>query len=269
MEVTPQLIHSTLKLAILAGDAIMEIYNTPFSIEYKDDSSPLTLADKNAHSVIMNGLSNTGLPVLSEEGKQTDYDIRKHWSQYWLVDPLDGTKEFVNRNGDFTVNIALINNTEPVFGVVYAPVSSVIYWGSESGSYKLEVNKQFRTDLKIIDIQHFAEKLPIHTRREKFIVLGSKSHMNSETENYIQALKISFPDLEFYSRGSSLKFCVLAEGNADVYPRFGPTMEWDTAAGHAVAKFAGFCIDQAENGQPLRYNKPALLNPNFIAMQKK
>lgn len=269
MEISKDLILSTLQLALNAGKAIMEVYTSHFGIEYKSDNSPLTLADKRSHSIIFEGLSTTGLPVLSEEGVLTDYTIRKNWSLYWLVDPLDGTKEFISRNGDFTVNIALIDNQKPVFGVVYAPDSGVIYWGSESGSYRMELEKYTISSLNDTNIQQFAESLPLAVCHENYIVLGSKSHMNLETEAYINKLRLSFPNLTFYSRGSSLKFCVLAEGNADSYPRFGPTMEWDTAAGHAVALYAGCSIDEVDTNLPLLYNKPSLLNPYFIAQQKK
>jgi 3'(2'), 5'-bisphosphate nucleotidase len=270
MQITEKLIRTALKSAFQAGKAIMDIYRQPFDVEFKSDNSPLTIADKTAHTIITEGLSDTGLPVLSEEGIQLSYDIRKNWEDFWLVDPLDGTKEFIKRNGDFTVNIALISNHQPVFGVVYVPVSDFMYWGSKSGSYRLN-GKQ----LEPIDFENFhsietlAERLPCISRTEGYLVLGSRSHMNNETESFINDLKITHPDLAFLSRGSSLKFCTLAEGGADIYPRFGPTMEWDTGAGHAVARFAGCSVDQVENGLAVEYNKPSLLNPYFIARCKK
>jgi 3'(2'), 5'-bisphosphate nucleotidase len=270
MEISGKLIGKILHTAFVAGKAIMDIYRQPFEVEFKSDNSPLTIADKTAHKIIAEGLSQTGLPILSEEGAQTSYDIRKNWKEFWLVDPLDGTKEFIKKNGDFTVNIALIIHQQPTFGVVYAPVPGFIYWGSESGSFRLNV-----TQTENIDFENFhslvthAEKLPCIKRPEGFLVLGSRSHMNIETELFISNLKIAHPDLSFISRGSSLKFCTLAEGGADVYPRFGPTMEWDTAAGHAVARFAGCSVNQTENGLPVKYNKPSLLNPYFIARSKK
>jgi 3'(2'), 5'-bisphosphate nucleotidase len=248
----------------------MDIYRQPFEVEFKSDNSPLTIADKTAHKIIAEGLSQTGLPILSEEGMQTSYDIRKNWKEFWLVDPLDGTKEFIKKNGDFTVNIALISNQQPIFGVVYAPVPGFIYWGSESGSFRLNVTQSENIDFEnFYSLKTLAMKLPCISRPEGFLVLGSRSHMNSETELFISNLKIAHPDLSFISRGSSLKFCTLAEGGADVYPRFGPTMEWDTAAGHAVARFAGCSVNQSENGLPVEYNKFSLLNPNFIAQCKK
>lgn len=270
MQTSEKLILTALESAFQAGNAIMDIYQQPFEVEFKADNSPLTIADKTAHSIIASGLLITGLPILSEEGALLSYDIRKNWKDFWLVDPLDGTKEFIKRNGDFTVNIALISNKQPVFGVVYAPVPGFMYWGSESGSFRLSIKQ-----LKIVDFKNLnfiktnADKLPCISRPEGYLVLGSRSHMNVETESFINELKTTHPDLSFISRGSSLKFCTLAEGGADIYPRFGPTMEWDTGAGHAVARFAGCTVDQVENGLPVEYNKPVLLNPHFIARCKK
>ena len=270
MEITDSLILKVLQMAFKAGKAIMDIYNEPFEVELKSDNSPLTIADKKANAIITDGLSDTELPILSEEGAQISYDIRKNQNQYWLVDPLDGTKEFIKKNGDFTVNIALISKQQPVFGVVYAPVPGFIYWGSKMGSFRLNVNQSEDIDFEnFYSIEALAEKLPCISRPEGYLVLGSRSHMNVETESFINDLKKTHPDLSFISRGSSLKFCTLAEGGADVYPRFGPTMEWDTAAGHAVAFFAGCTVNQVESGLPVMYNKPSLLNPYFIARAKK
>lgn len=270
MEISEELIGKVLHITFSAGKAIMDIYRQPFDVEFKSDSSPITIADKTAHKIIAEGLLETGLPVLSEEGAQTSYDIRKNWKEFWLVDPLDGTKEFVKKNGDFTVNIALISNQKPIFGVVYAPVPGFIYWGCDSGSFRLNVTQSENIDFENFhSLESLAEKLPCISRPEGYLVLGSRSHLNIETESFISNLRIAHPDLSFISRGSSLKFCTLAEGGADVYPRFGPTMEWDTAAGHAVAKFAGCSVNQFENGLAVEYNKPSLLNPNFLALSKK
>jgi 3'(2'), 5'-bisphosphate nucleotidase len=270
MDISEKIIAKTLKIAFLAGKAIMDIYNQPFTFELKPDNSPLTIADQKANIIILEGLKDSGIPILSEEGTQIDFDVRKHWKQYWLIDPLDGTKEFIKKNGDFTVNIALISDSQPIIGVVYAPVPGIIYWGSESGSFRLTVNKLNKIDFdNFQSIQILAECLPCISKPESYTVLGSKSHMNTETESFISNLQKLHPHLSFVSRGSSLKFCTLAEGGADVYPRFGPTMEWDTAAGHAVAVFAGCSVYQVENGLPVTYNKPYLLNPFFIAEQKK
>jgi 3'(2'), 5'-bisphosphate nucleotidase len=270
MQITENLISTVLQTAFKAGIAIMDIYEKPFDVELKSDNSPLTIADKTAHKIITEGLSDTGIPLLSEEGVQTSYEIRKNWEQFWLIDPLDGTKEFIKKNGDFTVNIALINNQQPILGVVYAPVPGFMYWGSKSGSFRLNIQQTENNDFKnYSSFMQRAEQLPCISRQGDFLVLGSRSHMNTETETFINELKIAHPNLSFISRGSSLKFCTLAEGGADVYPRFGPTMEWDTAAGHSVAIFAGCTVKQVENGLPVIYNKPSLLNPYFVAQSKK
>jgi len=269
MDINESVILKSLQTAFLAGKAIMEVYRKPFGVEYKQDNSPLTIADKNAHLIISEGLSDTGIPLLSEEGADIHYDIRKNWTDFWLIDPLDGTKEFIKKNGDFTVNIALISQGKPVFGVVYAPVPGFMYWGSEHGSYRLDVSRLKKSELENYNtIRSLAESLPCVTRTDAYLVLGSRSHMNFETETFIAELQKAHKGLSFISRGSSLKFCTLAEGGADVYPRFGPTMEWDTAAGHAVAYFAGCTILQADTQLPLTYNKASLLNPFFIAYKK-
>lgn len=270
MDISESLVIKVLRIAYKAGTAIIDIYHGPFDVELKEDNSPLTIADKTAHAIIAEGLSDTGIPLLSEEGIHLDYEIRKNWNDFWLVDPLDGTKEFIRKNGDFTVNIALISNQQPVFGVVYAPVPGFIYWGSSSGSFRLDVKHS--ADIESIhfqDLESRADKLPYISKTDGYLVLGSRSHMNAETELFIDDLRKSHPDLSFISRGSSLKFCTLAEGGADIYPRFGPTMEWDTAAGHAVAVFAGCSVNQVENNLPVVYNKPSLKNPFFIAQRKK
>jgi 3'(2'), 5'-bisphosphate nucleotidase len=269
MEITESLILKVLQTAFYAGEAIMEVYAEPFEVEIKSDNSPLTIADKRAHKIIYDALSETGLPVLSEEGSQIAYDIRKNWNEFWLVDPLDGTKEFIKKNGDFTVNIAFIRNQKPEFGVVYAPANKYMYWGSPGGSFRLDVSKleSFSPENHEL-ISLLAEKLPSKNLGDVFTVLGSRSHMNADTESFIAMLQSTHPELSFISRGSSLKFCTLAEGGADIYPRFGPTMEWDTAAGHAVARFAGCTVTQIDTALEVTYNKPSLLNPYFIARHK-
>ena len=270
MKIADHFIAKALQAAFVAGNEILQIYHQPFDFELKPDNSPLTIADRRAHTIISETLADSGIPVLSEEGSVINYETRKEWEQFWLVDPLDGTKEFIKKNGDFTVNIALIYNQHPVFGVVYAPVPGYVYWGSESGSFRLDTHNLHVDDFSKYDyLKTLAEGLPCISGTGSYLVLGSRSHMNAETELFINNLKNLYPDLAFVSRGSSLKFCTLAEGGADIYPRFGPTMEWDTAAGHAVALFAGCTILQAENGQPLIYNKPSLLNPHFVAERKK
>jgi 3'(2'), 5'-bisphosphate nucleotidase len=270
MKITDDLIFTAIQTAHKAGIATMEVYREPFEVEFKSDHSPLTLADKKAHSIIVEGLSETGLALLSEEGKHIGFDIRKNWVDYWLVDPLDGTKEFIKKNGDFTVNIALISHQQPVLGVVFAPVPGFIYWGSENGSFRLNANMlEESIHQSYSNLLAKSERLPCISGSGGFHVLGSRSHLNSETETFIKNLQLAHPDLSFVSRGSSLKFCTLAEGGADIYPRFSPTMEWDTAAGQAVAVFAGCTVTQAGTGYPMIYNKQSLLNPFFIAERKK
>lgn len=245
--------------AIKAGKEILNIYNkSDFEIELKPDKSPLTIADKTAHQIITDILNPTEIPVLSEEGKFIPYSERKNWKQLWMVDPLDGTKEFIKRNEEFTVNIALIENGSPVAGVVYIPVGKVIYWGNKSGSLRgiFDAEKEVITDIR---------KLPLKETREFFVIAGSKSHMNKETETFIQSVNTNGKPVKIISRGSSLKICMIAAGEADIYPRLAPTMEWDTAAAHAIVKFAGKNVYQLNSHEPLVYNKENLLNPWFVA----
>jgi len=244
--------------AIKAGNEILDVYyNSDFGIEFKTDNSPLTIADKRAHIVISEYLKKTDIPVLSEEGRTILFSERKNWKLFWLVDPLDGTKEFVKRNDEFTVNIALIEGDSPIAGVVYVPVTKTLYWGNSLGSFKATVKVE---NLAFTEMQ----QLPLSLEKENFVVAGSKSHMNAETEAFIESLDTKGRPVEMKSKGSSLKICMVAEGNADVYPRLAPTMEWDTAAGHAVVKFAGKQIIQYENKEPVVYNKENLLNPWFV-----
>lgn len=269
MEINNSVIALALETAFEAGKKIMEVYNTSFEVEFKSDKSPLTLADRLAHQVISKKLAVSNIPLLSEEGADIDYDIRKNWKQYWLIDPLDGTKEFIKRNGEFTVNIALIENDFPVFGVIYAPVPGLMYWGSSEGSFRLNIGYEESFNFKDFEIvANSATRLPIEMNRDTIVVLASKSHMNEETENFINSIQYAGQKLEILSKGSSLKFCSLAEGSADIYPRFGPTMEWDTAAGHAISVYAGCEIIQMPGYESFNYNKPSLLNASFVARRK-
>ncbi len=255
-----------IKAAIEAGKKILEIYNQhdDFEIEYKSDNSPLTIADKSAHLIIKKHLDTTGIPILSEEGRDIPYSERKHWDTFWIVDPLDGTKEFINRNGEFTVNIALIHNQKPVMGVIYAPVLDILYvTGIDNQSYKL-TNCLERSDIDFENIVDSAIKLPVKTDRENYIVVGSRSHRTKETEDFINILKKDHTNIDIMSVGSSLKLCMIAEGKADIYPRFGPTMEWDIAAGHAIINCAGFSIKNTSSNKEPVYNKEHLLNEYFI-----
>lgn len=252
-----------LLLAIRAGRAIMDIYTHPdtdWEVERKADNSPLTLADRRSHAVIAEGLKDTPYPVLSEEGVHLPYDERKEWKRFWLVDPLDGTKEFLKRNGEFTVNIALIEEGRPVWGVIYVPAKRHIYWGEKGkGAYFAEAEGD---DYHIGE----AQSLPVAAYKEgrPMCIVASRSHLSAETEALIEGYRTEHPDLRTVSAGSSLKFCLVAEGRAEVYPRLAPTMEWDTAAGHAIAEAAGFQVLDISTQTALIYNKPDLHNPHFI-----
>lgn len=258
--------------AVYAGREIMRIYNDPsqdFGIEMKADNSPLTLADKAAHDCIVRYLEPLGFPILSEEGAQIPYEERKNWRKFWLVDPLDGTKEFIKRNGEFTVNIALIEDGKPVLGIIYVPAVGTVYGGVVGvGARRVE------------GIQTEDDGIPATQRKEPLTffflpqqalldhigvkVVASRSHMSPETKEYINKLRKVNPVVDLISKGSSLKMCLVAEGSADVYPRFAPTMEWDTAAGDAICRACGKQVLDYNTGLPLTYNKPDLHNPWFI-----
>ncbi len=261
-----------------AGQVIMSVYRTDFDVDYKKDRSPLTLADQKANDVIEKYLKGLGLPVLSEESRQIPFAERKEWSEFWLVDPLDGTKEFVKRNGEFTVNIALINDHKPVMGVVYAPDLDILYFGTiDGGAYKLDCKSHLlyeaRMDAEtaVYDsdlLKKMADPLPIESDKnrdkDEITIVGSRSHGGPDLEQYIEKLKDKYQKVHFRAAGSSLKICLVAEGAADRYPRLGPTMEWDTGAGHAVATAAGAVVLRHDSGVPLQYNKEDLLNPWFM-----
>lgn len=245
-------VDTTRQIAQAAGERIMEVYATDFEVEQKVDKSPLTLADMAAHEMIVKGLKEiiSDYPVLSEESAKIPYQERASWQRYWLVDPLDGTREFIKRNGEFTVNIALIDDHKPVLGVVYVPVTGVIYFASMGGGAFKCLRGQSPTPLKV-------RTCP----KDHLIVAGSRSHAGQSVQKFIEGLDVK---VELVSIGSSLKICLVAEGKADVYPRFGPTSEWDTAAAHCVVEQAGGYLTDMHL-QPLRYNtKDSLLNPYFL-----
>jgi 3'(2'), 5'-bisphosphate nucleotidase len=257
------LLRIAIKAAIDAGEKIMKIYDSSdFGIETKEDSSPLTLADKAAHETITGQLISTGIPILSEEGKTIPWETRKTWETFWLVDPLDGTKEFIKKNGEFTVNIALIEKGNPIMGIVFVPVSGELFYADNDGSRVSVVSNFENTDPE--QIMNNSVQLPLITQEEKFVVAGSRSHINTETENYIKQLDTGGRPLTMISKGSSLKICMVATGEADIYPRLGPTMEWDIAAGHAIAIYAGKSVTQYPSGEPVVYNKENLLSPFFV-----
>ena len=255
-----------IKASLFAGEKILEVYSSnDFEIKLKSDDSPLTLADQNAHKIIVENLEKTNIPILSEEGKNIPFEERQNWEYYWLVDPLDGTKEFIKRNGEFTVNIALIEKDTPVLGVIYVPVTKDLYFSEKSlGAYKaINIDQETNFD-NVNSLIQLSFKLPFFIDNEVFTVVGSRSHMNDETEEFIAKLKAKYSEVDFISKGSSLKICMVAEGLANIYPRFAPTMEWDTAAGHAIALGAGCKVTQADEKTSLSYNKKELLNPWFI-----
>jgi len=259
-----------IRAALAAGRDIMEIYTDPsqdFGIERKADNSPLTLADKAAHRRIVSMLSETELPILSEEGQHDSYAKRSKWVAFWLVDPLDGTKEFVKRNGEFTVNIALVLDNRPHLGVIYVPVRRELYFGDPVlGAYKLSDITAMGENERLPDLLSRADRLPIpRAEGAPYTIVASRSHMSPETEQFINEARSRYRQVELLSSGSSLKICLVAEGRADAYPRYAPTMEWDTAAGHAIACCAGRQIYQAGTDEPLVYNKEDLHNPWFLA----
>jgi len=248
--------EALLTVAVSAAEeacrVILEVYNSgDFGAEAKGDNSPLTIADKHGHEVISKILSETGLPVLSEEGKAISYEVRKEWEYFWMVDPLDGTKEFIKRNGEFTVNIALIHRNTPIMGVVAIPVTGEVYYASKGKGAFLK---------KSGEVTKLPQRSGANLSEAGLRVVASRSHMNKETEDFINSLK----EPSLVSAGSSLKFLLLANGQADVYPRYAPTMEWDTAAAHAVVSEAGFNVYQFGKEEPLVYNKVDLLNPYFL-----
>ncbi|MDQ7085957.1 MAG: 3'(2'),5'-bisphosphate nucleotidase CysQ [Sulfurovum sp.] len=238
------------RIAKKAGDVIMDIYKRDFSIEYKEDKSPLTEADLASNAVIMEALAKYNIPILSEEGKEISYDERKHWEYYWCIDPIDGTKEFIKRNGEFTVNIALIHNDTPILGVVYAPVLNDMYQSKQGeGAFKN------------------GQKLPLEINthpEESLCIIASKSHLSEETQAFIDDLAKGTQKITQVSKGSSLKLVMVAEGVADIYPRLAPTMEWDTAAADAIVRESGKMTYQFDSEIPLMYNKKDLLNPWFV-----
>jgi len=254
-------VQDIVEIAKEAGLAVLNIYNQDFDVEYKKDNSPLTVADKNANDIIVNSLNNLpinsllkkNIPILSEEGRSVPYDERKDWEYFWLIDPLDGTKEFVNKNGEFTINIALIHKDSPVMGVVYSPVLNTCYW-AKRGEGAFKDGKQLPLKIEIIE--------------DVYKIVASRSHMSIETKDFIDSIATD-KEKEVISIGSSLKICLVAEGEANIYPRLGPTMEWDTAAAHAIVNESGGLFNRyIDNGAHL-YNKKNLLNDWFVVTSRR
>lgn len=258
-----QNLSTAIKASLEAGAEIMKVYETPFQVNQKEDKSPVTLADTKANNIIMRFLETTKFPIISEENKQIPYEDRKHWTAYWLVDPLDGTKEFVSRNDEFTVNIALIENGVPTLGVIYVPVLKTLYFtgANAASAYKITLTNHATSVAAIFGTA--SEIYPDTSHSSEVKILGSRSHLSAETEAFISEEKKK-NKVQFIAKGSSLKFCLLAEGFAHVYPRFSPTMEWDTAAGHAICKAVGIEVLDITTHKPVAYNKKSLVNNSFI-----
>ena len=260
-------LYIAIRAALDAGKSIMDIYTDPdsdFGIEKKADNSPLTLADKASDKIIVAALSVTSIPILSEEEKQMPYEVRKNWDTLWIVDPLDGTKEFIKKNGEFTVNIALVHNQVPVLGVIYVPVRKELYFACDSiGAFKLtDIDSSIQPSMD--EMSQNATRLPNAMFHQGIVVVASRSHQSEETSRYVDNLRKKGQPVTLISSGSSLKICLVAEGSADIYPRFAPTMEWDTAAGHAIARCSGCNVFYIDEKTPLKYNKENLLNPWFV-----
>ncbi|MDC0624524.1 3'(2'),5'-bisphosphate nucleotidase CysQ [Alphaproteobacteria bacterium] len=245
-------------IALNAGEETLKYYIEDIEVTHKNDSSPLTKADLASNKIIMNALRKLDrtIPILSEESL-VEWNERKNWTKYWLVDPLDGTKEFIKKNGEFTVNIALIENNKPILGVIYAPVKSDLYFAQKkNGSYKINSKS------KLIDLKK-SQKLFVSNQSNITRIIGSRSHSNQSFDSWVNQ---NFPNTEIVQSGSSLKFCLIAEGTADIYPRFGPTSEWDIAAGHIIVDEAGGRVNTFQNNE-INYNlKEDLLNPQFYAI---
>ena len=259
------LLETAILAALEAGKEILKIYHSgDFNIEIKGDNSPLTKADTASHRVIMRYLNKTEIPVLSEEGRAIDYRERKDWKQLWIVDPIDGTKEFIKRNGEFTVNIALVEDQKTSIGVIFVPATGILYFSTKAmGAFKVSV------DLDKYSIENILEKsnkLPLQRVDKTFTIVASRSHMSPETEAYVQDMRDIHGEVNLISKGSSLKLCMVAEGQANCYPRFAPTMEWDTAAGQAICEHAGFQVIDWGTKENMLYNREELLNAWFLVI---
>lgn len=278
---------SALVAAKEAGKVILEVYRGEIDVTYKEDDTPLTLADERAHAAILNSLSSGSgrdIPILSEEGKQTLYQERRQWEYFWLVDPLDGTKEFVKRSDEFSVNVALIHRGRPVVGVVFLPAVDRIYFAADGlGSFKLEKaaaagqflfgnGKTLQERAYFQGLLAAATRLPIQQPDKRSAdgvnLVGSRAHGIEGLSDFIERMKQRYNKVEFVPAGSALKLCLVAEGKADLYPRFGPTMEWDTAAGHCVVEQSGGTVVSMKEKKPLAYNKRDLHNPYFVCVAK-
>ena len=291
MKMSDKLLVYYLNVALIAakrgGDAILSVYHGDIHVTYKEDNTPLTLADRRAHNAILEHLEMEParqIPILSEEGTEIPYGERKRWENFWLVDPLDGTKEFVKRRNEFSVNIALIQESTPVLGVVFAPAVDALYFAARGfGSYKLdgpEIIKELERDIGkgrrdttwLAGLIDSAKKLPIHGLADRIgtglTLVGSRSHGTKSLTDFANSMRRQYGEVELIPAGSALKFCLVAEGSADLYPRFGPTMEWDTGAGHCIVEQSGGAVLRMYEETPLVYNKKDLHNPDFVCLGK-
>lgn len=280
---------ASIEAAVAAGAEILEVYrSSEFEIQEKADRSPLTLADRRSHDVIVNRLATFDIPILSEEGRDIPYQERKRWETYWLIDPLDGTKEFIKKNGEFTVNIAMIQHNQPVAGVIYVPDRETLYFASAGiGAYKADTGQAAGwfagrapgpglsgdrsgtgSDRRLNELIGLSTALPIgRSTNQRYTIAGSRSHATPELEAFVAEKRQAYGEVEFISAGSSLKLCLVAEGRADIYPRTGPTMEWDTAAGQAIVECSGGKVYKYGTEEVLGYNKENLLNPWFVVLR--
>lgn len=268
MRVSKCNLYVAIKAALHAGQEINRIYTdsvADLELEQKADDSPLTIADRNANDIIFSYLNETVYPVLSEEGRSIPFEERKNWDTFWMVDPLDGTKDFLRRNGEFTVNIALVSNSESILGVIYIPVKRFLYFATKGeGAFKIN-NCSFADAEDVETLLNRAERLPLAETHEGVVVASSRSYVNVHIAAFVDNLCEQGCDVSLLVCGSSIKLCMVAEGSADIYPRFAPCMEWDTAAGHTIVREAGCEIYQLNSNNPLAYNKEDLLNPWFVA----
>ncbi len=260
-----ELLNTAIRAALAAGERILEVYGSEdFDVSLKDDNSPLTRADLISQKTITEILEKGGsYPVLGEEGRQIRYEERSVWRTFWLVDPLDGTKEFVKRNGEFTVNIALVEDRRSALGVLYVPVKDVLYFASTgTGAYRADG----ASALGAAGVMEATKKLPADSDRKipPVKIVASRSHFSEETAEFVEGMRSKYGEVDLLNAGSALKICLVAEGRADIYPRLGPTMEWDVGAGQIIAEESGCTVVEAESGKPLRYNKMSLVNPHFI-----
>ncbi|MBS2210231.1 3'(2'),5'-bisphosphate nucleotidase CysQ [Carboxylicivirga mesophila] len=261
--------YLVIKASLEAGKEILKVFNSDdFGVRLKSDDSPLTEADLKSHQVIASYLDATDIPVLSEEGDAIEYNQRSGWTKLWIVDPLDGTKEFVKRSGEFTVNIALVEDQRPIMGVVFAPYLGWLYWGDASGAYKAELADDWQ-DMNVDELLENVVGIQLPCQEaEVCTVVASVSHFSKETETFVKALEEKEGTVNVVSRGSSLKMCLVAEGAAHLYPRLGPTMEWDTAAGQAVVEASGGQLFDWHSKAPMKYNRKDLLNGWFLTLAK-